>query len=105
MLPGARAKAEESDGEILALRNVVKYAGRGRLITQSITDDNGRAGLRLVFEDTGPGIHDLAAAMRAGFSTGGGLGQGLHGSRRLVHECQIESAPECSTRVSVVRWR
>ena len=45
-------------------RNVVKYAGRGRLIAQPITDNDGRTGLRLVFEDTGPGIRDLAAAMR-----------------------------------------
>jgi serine/threonine-protein kinase RsbT len=85
-------------------RNVVKYAGRGRLIAQPITDDVGRTGLRLVFEDTGPGIRDLAAAMRDGFSTGGGLGQGLPGSRRLVHDFQIESSPERGTRVSVVRW-
>lgn len=86
-------------------RNVVKYAGRGRLIVQPVTNDNGRKGLRLVFEDAGPGISDLAAAMRDGFSTGGGLGQGLPGSKRLVHEFKIESAPERGTRVSVVRWK
>jgi len=85
-------------------RNVVKYAGHGRLIAQPITDSDGRTGLRLIFEDTGPGIYDLAAAMRDGFSTGGGLGKGLPGSRRLVHEFQIESSPERGTRVSVVRW-
>jgi serine/threonine-protein kinase RsbT len=85
-------------------RNVVKYAGRGRLIAQPIIDNDGRKGLRLVFEDTGPGIHDLAAAMRDGFSTGGGLGKGLPGSRRLVHDFQIESSPERGTRVTVVRW-
>jgi len=86
-------------------RNVVKYAGRGRLIAQPVVDAGGRQGLRLVFEDSGPGIRDLAAAMRDGFSTGGGLGQGLPGSRRLVHEFQIESTPERGTRVAVVRWR
>ncbi len=85
-------------------RNVVKYAGRGRLIAQPVTDAGGRKGLRLVFEDSGPGIKDLAAAMRDGFSTGGGLGKGLPGSKRLVHEFQIESAPDRGTRVSVVRW-
>ncbi|MFL6209407.1 MAG: anti-sigma regulatory factor [Pyrinomonadaceae bacterium] len=86
-------------------RNVVKYAGRGRLIAQPVTDASGRQGLRLVFEDTGPGIRDLAAAMRDGFSTGGGLGQGLPGSQRLVHEFDIASSPERGTSVTVVRWR
>jgi serine/threonine-protein kinase RsbT len=86
-------------------RNVVKYAGRGRLIAQPITDASGRKGLRLVFEDTGPGIADLAAAMRDGFSTGGGLGQGLPGSQRLVHEFDIASSPERGTCVTVVRWQ
>jgi serine/threonine-protein kinase RsbT len=85
-------------------RNIVKYAGRGRLIVQPLTNHNGRTGLRLVFEDAGPGISDIAAAMRDGFSTGGGLGQGLPGSKRLVHEFQIESVPERGTRVTVVRW-
>jgi len=86
-------------------RNIVKYAGRGRLIVQPVTSQNGRRGLRLVFEDTGPGISDIAAAMRDGFSTGGGLGRGLPGSQRLVHEFQIESAPERGTCVTVVRWK
>ena len=86
-------------------RNVVKYAGRGRLIAQPVTHTDGRAGLRLVFEDIGPGIRDLAAAMRDGFSTGGGLGRGLPGSKRLAHEFDIESSPERGTRVTVVRWR
>ena len=86
-------------------RNVVKYARRGRMIAQPTSDARGRAGLRLIFEDTGPGIPDIAAAMRDGFSTGGGLGQGLPGSKRLVHEFQIESSPDRGTRVTVVRWR
>ncbi|HYY41746.1 MAG TPA: anti-sigma regulatory factor [Pyrinomonadaceae bacterium] len=86
-------------------RNVVKYAGQGRLIVQPVTDASGRSGLRLVFEDSGPGIRDLAAAMRDGFSTGGGLGQGLPGSQRLAHEFAIESTPERGTRIVVVRWQ
>jgi serine/threonine-protein kinase RsbT len=86
-------------------RNIVKYAGRGRLIAQPITDAGGRTGLRLIFEDTGHGIPDLAAAMRDGFSTGGGLGQGLPGAQRLVHEFHIDSSPERGTCVTVVRWR
>jgi serine/threonine-protein kinase RsbT len=77
-------------------RNVIKYGGGGQLIAQPTHESDGRRGLR---------IRDLAAAMRDGFSTGGGLGQGLPGSKRLVHEFAIESSPERGTRVTVVRWR
>ena len=85
-------------------RNVVKYGGRGRLITQPTAAADGRDGLRLIFEDVGPGIADIAAAMRDGFSTGRGLGKGLPGSKRLVDEFQIESEVGRGTRVTVVRW-
>lgn len=84
-------------------RNVVKYARRGRMIAQPL-DAAGRHGLRLIFEDSGPGIPDIAAAMRDGFSTGRGLGKGLPGSRRLVDEFEIESEVGRGTRVTVVRW-
>ena len=86
-------------------RNVVKYAGCGRLIVQSVTGQMGRTGLRLIFEDHGPGIPDTDEALRDGFSTGGGLGKGLPGSKRLVDEFQIESEVGRGTRVTVVRWR
>jgi serine/threonine-protein kinase RsbT len=85
-------------------RNVVKYAGRGRMIALAAEGDYGRRGLRLIFEDSGPGIPDIAAAMRDGFSTGRGLGKGLPGSKRLVDEFRIESEPGRGTRVTVVRW-
>lgn len=86
-------------------RNVVKYAGRGRLITQAANGAGGeRRGLRLIFEDEGPGIADVDLAMRDGYSTGGGLGKGLPGSKRLVDEFKIESARGEGTRVTVVRW-
>ena len=85
-------------------RNVVKYGGSGRLIAQPTARGDGRDGLRLIFEDTGPGIADIDAAMRDGFSTGRGLGKGLPGSKRLVDEFQIESEPGRGTRVTVVRW-
>ena len=85
-------------------RNVVKYARRGRMLALPITGPAGRQGLRLVFEDNGPGIPDLDAAMRDGFSTGGGLGKGLPGAKRLVDEFKIESQPGHGTRVTVVRW-
>lgn len=86
-------------------RNIIKYAGGGRLIIQPTESASGRAGLRLIFEDNGPGISNIGNAMRDGFSTGGGLGKGLPGSRRLVDEFQIESEPGLGTRVTVVRWR
>jgi serine/threonine-protein kinase RsbT len=86
-------------------RNVIKYAGRGRLIAQPTEISDGRSGLRLIFEDKGPGIKDIADAMRDGFTTGRGLGKGLPGSRRLVDEFRIESEPGHGTRVTVVRWK
>ena len=85
-------------------RNVVKYARRGRMIAQPLDAGQGRAGLRLIFEDEGPGIPDIAAAMRDGFSTGRGLGKGLPGSKRLVDVFEIESEVGRGTRVTVVRW-
>ena len=85
-------------------RNVVKYAKRGRMIAQPLDAPQSHAGLRLIFEDSGPGIPDVNAAMRDGFSTGRGLGKGLPGSKRLVDVFEIESAVGVGTRVTVVRW-
>lgn len=86
-------------------RNVVKYGDGGRLIAQPIEDYNGRPALRLIFEDNGPGIANVAEAMGDGFSTGRGLGFGLPGSKRLVDEFKIESEPGKGTRVTVLRSR
>ncbi|HEX8843737.1 MAG TPA: anti-sigma regulatory factor [Pyrinomonadaceae bacterium] len=85
-------------------RNVIKYAGRGRLIAYPLSTPNGRQALRLIFEDQGPGIPNIAEAMSDGFSTGRGLGKGLPGARRLVDEFQIESEVGRGTRVTVLRW-
>lgn len=85
-------------------RNVLNYAGQGEVQVEVVADA-GRTGLRLVFEDHGPGIADLAQAMTDGFSTGGGLGLGLSGSKRLVNEFDIRSAPGQGTRVSITRWK
>ncbi|HEY0171276.1 MAG TPA: anti-sigma regulatory factor [Pyrinomonadaceae bacterium] len=85
-------------------RNVVKYASRGRMIAQPLDAKQARAGLRLIFEDDGPGIPDIDAAMSEGFSTGRGLGKGLPGSKRLVDVFEIESEVGRGTRVTVVRW-
>ena len=86
-------------------RNIIKYAGRGRLIAQPTESQAGRQALRLIFEDEGPGIPDIEEAMRDGFSTGRGLGKGLPGSKRLVDEFKIESLEGRGTRVTVLRWK
>jgi serine/threonine-protein kinase RsbT len=85
-------------------RNIVKYAGSGRIIAQPIEGVRGK-GLRLIFEDSGPGISDVDAAMCDGFSTGGGLGKGLSGSKRMVDEFELTSTPGAGTRVSVLKWQ
>jgi serine/threonine-protein kinase RsbT len=67
--------------------------------------ENGvRAGLKLTFVDHGPGIRDIAQAMRDGFTTGGGLGLGLGGTKRLVNEFHLSSEPGQGTRVAITRW-
>lgn len=85
-------------------RNVVKYAGSGRMRWERLTKD-ARKGLRLHFEDQGPGIADINQAMTDGWTTGGGLGLGLSGSKRLVNEFEIESTLGQGTRVTITRWK
>lgn len=84
-------------------RNALIYGGGGTAQIQ-LVEDGGRKGVRIVFEDRGPGIPDIAAAMRDGFTTGSGLGLGLGGAKRLVNEFQIDSAPGTGTRVAITRW-
>lgn len=85
-------------------RNTLDYGGGGvlRLIQM---EENPRKGLRLVFEDHGPGIPDVQMALKDGYTTGGGLGLGLGGARRLVNDFEIESAPGQGTRVTITRWK
>jgi serine/threonine-protein kinase RsbT len=85
-------------------RNTLDY-GRGGTLTIDALGDGPRRGLRLTFEDRGPGIPDVAMALRDGYTTGKGMGLGLGGTRRLVHEFDIESRPGEGTRVMIVRWR
>ena len=85
-------------------RNAVVYGGGGTLALEALNDGN-RRGLRLAFEDQGPGIPDVEAALRDGFTTGGGLGLGLGGAKRLCNEFEIASRPGDGTRVVITRWR
>ena len=68
-------------------------------------NDGVKRGLRLVFQDKGPGIPDISLAMRDGYTTGGGLGMGLPGTRRLVNEFNIASSPGEGTTVTIVKWK
>ena len=85
-------------------RNALDH-GKGGDMTIEILNSGVRAGLRLTFEDHGPGIADIEQAMKDGFTTGGGMGLGLGGSKRLVNDFSIESEPGKGTRVTVTRWK
>ena len=85
-------------------RNTVKHGGGGTVRIEAVVE-GARKGLRLVFEDRGPGIKDIELAMRDGYTTGTGLGMGLGGARRLVNEFSIESTPGEGTKVILTRWR
>lgn len=67
--------------------------------------EGGRRGLKLTFEDHGPGIPDVEMALKDGFTTGDGLGMGLGGAKRLANEFEIESVVGEGTRVTIVRWK
>jgi serine/threonine-protein kinase RsbT len=85
-------------------RNMIDYGGGGELQVESL-EDGIRKGLRLTFEDHGPGIADINTALRDGFTTGGGMGLGLGGAKRLSNEFDIRSAPGEGTRVRITRWK
>ena len=85
-------------------RNTLDY-GHGGEVEIARLLDGARKGLRLIFSDQGPGIEDLEKALTDGFSTGGGLGLGLSGARRLSNEFTIDSAPGKGTRIVIARWR
>ncbi len=85
-------------------RNTLDHGKGGQMLIEQV-DNVSRGGLKLVFEDQGPGIPDINAALRDGFTTGSGMGLGLGGSKRLVSEFQIESEPGQGTRITVVRWK
>ena len=85
-------------------RNTVDYGGGGSLTIHCI-DDGARRGVRLVFEDHGPGIADIPMALKDGYTTGKGLGLGLGGAKRLCNEFAIESHPGRGTKVTIARWK
>src|SRR5215471_5108598 len=85
-------------------RNALQHGGGGS-VRMEMLNDGPRRGIRLEFADEGPGIADLNRAMQDGFSTGGGLGLGLGGARRLTEEFDIDTAPGQGTRVRIARWR
>lgn len=85
-------------------RNAIVYGGGGGA-TLEMLRETVRNGLRIVFEDKGPGIPDIDLALRDGYTTGTGLGLGLGGARRLVNEFVIDSKPGQGTRIVVTRWK
>ncbi len=85
-------------------RNTLDYGGGGSMTMDELRD-GGRVGLRLTYEDHGPGIADIDLAMTDGYTTANGLGLGLGGSKRLVNEFSIDSVPGKGTVVTLARWR
>jgi serine/threonine-protein kinase RsbT len=85
-------------------RNTIDHGGGGIARVETISDA-GKRGVRLIFEDQGPGITDIALAMQDGYSSAGGLGMGLPGSKRLSNEFYVESIPGKGTKVILVRWK
>ncbi len=85
-------------------RNTLDYGGGGELRIECLRDGN-RRGLRLSFSDRGPGIPDIERAMTDGYTTGGGLGLGLSGAKRLSSDFAIRSSPGQGTVVILVRWK
>ena len=85
-------------------RNALDYGGGGEMRLEVIQEER-RRGLRLTFEDRGPGIADVEQAMRDGFTTGAGLGLGLGGAKRLSNEFSIESKVGVGTKITIARWK
>ena len=85
-------------------RNTLEHGGGGE-VEVVVLQDGARKGVRLVFSDKGPGIPDIEQALKDGFTTGGGLGLGLGGARRLSNDFSIQSKPGEGTRIMMARWR
>lgn len=85
-------------------RNTIDYGGGGTVQIEIVENDR-RSGIRLIFEDQGPGISNIDLALTEGYTSGNGMGLGLSGARRLSHEFDIWSQPGEGTRVSILRWK
>jgi serine/threonine-protein kinase RsbT len=85
-------------------RNTITYGGGG-VMTIEVWSEGLRKGLKAIFEDKGPGIANIELALQDGFTTGGGLGLGLSGAKRLSNEFEIASKPGEGTRVAITRWK
>ena len=85
-------------------RNVLDHGRGGQMKIEELSN-GAKAGIRLTFEDQGPGIPDIELALKDGFTSGTGMGLGLGGSRRLVNEFSIESEVGKGTKITVARWR
>ena len=85
-------------------RNITAYAGEGELRLRIVRATNGRQGIEVVASDEGPGIANVELALQDGYTTGGGLGLGLPGARRLVDEFELQTAPGEGTTVRLVKW-
>ena len=85
-------------------RNTLDYGGGGTVKLEALQEGI-RRGLRLIFEDSGPGISDIELALKDGFTTGGGLGMGLSGTKRLVNEFNIVSHVGEGTCVTITKWK
>jgi serine/threonine-protein kinase RsbT len=85
-------------------RNVLVHAGKGNALVEEIMNGD-RVGIRITFEDHGPGIPDIQRVLAGGYSTARSMGLGLSGSRRLVDDFTIESTPGKGTKVSIVKWK
>ncbi|WP_335092802.1 anti-sigma regulatory factor [Nostoc sp.] len=85
-------------------RNTLDYGGGGTVKLETLQEGR-RRGLRLTFEDRGPGIPDIDLALKDGFTTGNGLGMGLGGAKRLANEFEIQSVVGEGTRIIIVRWK
>jgi serine/threonine-protein kinase RsbT len=85
-------------------RNTIDYGGGGTVLFEALTNGS-RRGLQLTFVDQGPGIPDIELALKDGYTSGGGLGLGLGGAKRLVNDFEIVSRPGEGTRVKIARWK
>lgn len=84
-------------------RNIIEYAGTGEIALARVFDSEAR-GIVIVARDRGPGIPDVTLAMRDGYSTGGSLGMGLPGAKRLMDELDIETGPDAGTVITLRKW-